>query len=161
MGKGKACIPTVFRLAWPNYIKELFHKREITNQDLEMSGLIILWLVMEEVCPKLRAAYVALFSDNSPTIGWVKRLAARGSLAAMQLVRALTLQLKKVGASSITPLYIPGKENSMTDIPLHSSGSNLAWFCKNDTELLNLFNIIYLCQIRPLGSSSVFPTQRV
>ena len=46
----------------------------------------MLWLVMEEVCPNLQAAYVALFSDNSPTVGWVKRLATRGSLVAMQLV---------------------------------------------------------------------------
>ena len=52
----------------------------------------MLWLVMEEVCPKLRADHVALFSDNSPTIGWVKRLAERGSLVAMQLVRVLTLR---------------------------------------------------------------------
>ena len=114
----------------------------------------MLWLVMEEVCPELRAAHVVLFSEKSPTIGWVKRLVARGSLVAMQLVRELKLRLKKSGASMLTPLNIAGEENSMTDIPSHSFGSNLAWFCKNDTELLNLFNIIYLCQIRPLGSSS-------
>ena len=86
MGEGKACIPTVFRLAWPEDIKELFHKGNITKSDLEMAGLLMLWIVMEEVCPKLRAAYVALFSDNAPTIGLVKRLAVRGSLVKMQLV---------------------------------------------------------------------------
>ena len=48
----------------------------------------MLWIVMEEVCPKLLAAYVALFSETSPTIGWVKRLVARGLLVEMQLVRA-------------------------------------------------------------------------
>ena len=86
MGKEKACIPTVFHLAWPEDINELFYKGDITNSDLEMAGLTMLWLVMEEVYPKLRADYVALFSDNSPTIGLVKRLAARVSLVAMQLV---------------------------------------------------------------------------
>ena len=100
----------------------------------------MLWLVMDGVCPKLRAAYVALFSDNSPTIGWVKRLAERGLLLEMQLVRALTLQLKKAGASPLTPLHIDGEENSMTDIPSRLFGSNLSWFCKNDTDLLNLLN---------------------
>ena len=109
MGEGKACIPTVVRLAWSDDVKELFHKGNITNSDLEMSGLLLLWLVMEEVCPKLRAAYVALFSDNSPTIGWVKRLIARGSLVAMQLVRSLTLRLKRSGASPLTPLHIDGE----------------------------------------------------
>ena len=81
---------------------------------------------MEEVCPKLQAAHGALFSDNSTTIGWVKRLTARGSLLAMQLVRALTLRLKKAGESPLTSLHIAGEENSMTDIPSHLFGSNLA-----------------------------------
>ena len=62
MGEGKTCIPTVFRLAWPDDINEFFRKGNITNSDLEMSGLLILWLVMEEVCPKLQVAYVTLFS---------------------------------------------------------------------------------------------------
>ena len=105
-----------------------------------MAGLLILWLVMEEVCPKLRAAYVALFSDNSPTIGWVKRLSVRGSLVAIQLVRALTLQFKKAEASLLTPLHISGEENYMIDIPSRSFGSNLYWFYKNDTDLINVFN---------------------
>ena len=90
MGEGKVCIPTVFCLAWIDDINNLFRKGNITNSDLEMAGLLMLWLVMEEVFPKLRAVYVALFSDNSHTIGWVKRLAERGSLIAMQLLRAPT-----------------------------------------------------------------------
>ena len=140
MGEGKACIPTVFRLAWPEDIKELFYKWYITNSDLEIAGLLMLWIVMVEVYPKLRAALVALFSDNSPTIGWIKYLAARGSLVSIQLVRALTLQLKKAGASLLTPLHIDGEIYSVVDIKSRSFGSNLAWFCKNDTDLLNLFN---------------------
>ena len=51
MGKGKSCIPTVFRVAWPYDIKELFRKGDITNLDLEIAGLIMLWIVIEEVCP--------------------------------------------------------------------------------------------------------------
>ena len=64
----------VFIFAWPDDIKELFRKGKIKNSDLELSGLLMLWLVMEEVCPRLKPAYVALFSKNSPTIGWVKHL---------------------------------------------------------------------------------------
>ena len=71
MGERKSCTPTVFCLAWPYDVNELFHKGKITNLYLEMAGLLMLWLVMEEVCPKLRAAYAALFGDNSPTIVWV------------------------------------------------------------------------------------------
>ena len=67
------------------------------------------WIVIEEVCPQLRAEYVALFIDNSPTVGWVKRLAAGSLLVAMQLVRSLSLRLKKSGASPLTPLHISGE----------------------------------------------------
>ena len=58
----------------------------------------------------------------------------------MQILRALTIRLKKYGASTLTPLRIDGEENAMTDIPSCSFGSNLSWFCKNDTDPLNLFN---------------------
>ena len=34
MGEEQACIPTVFRLDWPDDIRELFHKVNITNSDL-------------------------------------------------------------------------------------------------------------------------------
>ena len=64
-------------------------------------------------------------------------------MVAIQLVRSLTLILKKSGASPLTPLHISGEENSITDIPSCSFGSNLACFCKNDTDLLNLFNKIF------------------
>ena len=77
-GEGKAYIPVVFRIPWPDDVNEFFCKGDITNSDLEMTGLLMLWLVMEEFYPKLRAAYVVLFSDNSPTIGWVKHLTVRG-----------------------------------------------------------------------------------
>ena len=78
MGEGKACIPTVFCLAWPYNIKELFHKGTITNLDLEMARVLMLRLVLEEVCPNLQAAYVPLFSEKLPTIVWVKILEAGG-----------------------------------------------------------------------------------
>jgi hypothetical protein len=36
-----------------------------------MAGLLLLWLVMESVCINLREKRVALFSNNSPMVGWV------------------------------------------------------------------------------------------
>ena len=61
----------------------------------------------------------------------------------MQIVRALTLRLKKSEASPLKPLHISGEENAMTDIPSRSFGSNLYWFCKNYTDLLKFFNKIF------------------
>ena len=34
VGEDKACVPTVFRFAWPQGIQELYYKEVITNLDL-------------------------------------------------------------------------------------------------------------------------------
>ena len=148
IGENKAVPPTVFRFQWPaditNDIVSVSNPNgRITNSDLEMAGLLLLWLVMEDVCPTVEDAHVALFSDNSPTVHWVQRLAAKHSQVAMQLVRALALRLQRSRASPLTPLHIAGVDNSMTDIPSRSFGSEPKWFCKSHSELLTLFNTTF------------------
>jgi hypothetical protein len=145
IGEDRACTPTVFRVEWPDDIKrslvsEANPTGTITNSDLEMAGLLLLWLAMEEVCQFTPGAHVALFSDNSPTVHWVRRMAARGSRVASQLLRALALRLKIKQVSPLTPLHIPGERNRMTDIPSRSFGSEPKWHCTSDSELLTLFN---------------------
>ena len=144
IGERRAVAPIVFRLQWPqditdNIISDANPTGTITNSDLEMAGLLMLWLVMEEVC-RVQDAHVALFSDNSPTVHWVQRLAAKHSEVAMQLIRALALRLQLAQASPLTPMHIAGVNNSLTDIPSRSFGSDAAWYCKTDYQLLTLFN---------------------
>ena len=144
IGEKATCTPTVFRIPWPPDIKADINTKDnptgkLTNSDLEMAGLLFLFLIMEDVCGSLREKHVALFSDNSPTVSWVRRMAARSPVAA-QLVRALALRLKLQGCSPLTPLHIAGSSNSMTDIPSRSFGSKADWHCKTDDELLTLFN---------------------
>ncbi len=119
-----------------------------------MAGLLFLWLVIESVCGNLREKHVALFSDNSPTVGWVRRLATRGSLVSAHLIRALALRLKLNGTCPITPLHIVGEENSMTDIPSRSFGSEPRWQCRTNDDLLTLFNTIF--PLPNQGSWNVF-----
>ena len=144
-GENMGCTPTVFWYEWPEDVKRNIITRTnrhggITNSDLEMAGLLCTWLVMEEVCGDLRERRVAVFSDNDPTVSWVKKLASRHSVVAAQLIRAIALRMKLKGACPITPVRIPGVENSMTDIPSRSFGSVEQWHCKTDAELLTLFN---------------------
>ncbi len=58
-GKNEVCIPTVFRCKWSQEVKNLYLLKNITNSDLEMAGLLFLWLVMESVCGNLREKRVA------------------------------------------------------------------------------------------------------
>jgi hypothetical protein len=64
-----------------------------------MAGLLLLWLVMEKVCPYLMEKHTALFSNNTPTVGWVTRLAPKKSRVAEGMVQA------NVG-HEVTPLTI-------------------------------------------------------
>jgi len=145
VGETEACTPTVFRFEWPDDIKAEINSEhnptgKLTNSDLECAGLLLLWLVMEDVCKLHPGCHVALFSDNQPTVHWVQRLASKSSFVAGQLLRALSLRLYKSGASPLTPLHIAGSQNAMTDIPSRSFGSNKNWHCKTDDDLLTLFN---------------------
>ena len=119
----------VFRLEWPDDIKQEVLKTNagqgstLTNSDLEMAGLLLPFLVMEEVCDMGPGTHLALFSDNSPTVHWVRLMAAKGILVAGQLLRAFALRMKQRHISLLTPLHIAGKKNDMRDIPSCSFGS--------------------------------------
>jgi hypothetical protein len=105
-----------------------------------MAGLVLLWIVIEGVCPDLREKRVTLFSDKSPTVSWVTCLASRKLVVAEHLVQVLALCLKTMHACPLTQLHIEGVRNAIADVPSRSFGSNPAWTCKSDSELLTLFN---------------------
>jgi hypothetical protein len=113
---------------------------KITNSDLELAGLIILRLMMEHLCGLLSEKRVALFSDNSPTVSWVKRMACHSSLVAEQLIRVLALRFNLQRICPITTLHIAGDQNQKTDIPSHSFGSKPKWHFKTNKDLLTFFN---------------------
>jgi len=145
IGELSSIPPTVFRLKWPVDISDAlvsFENRSgtISNSDLEMAGLLLLWLCLEGVAPDLAHKHIALFSDNSPTVSWVTKMASKKSRIAAQLVRALALRLNVNQSCPLTPVHIPGVENALTDIPSRSFGSVPEWNCNTDSDLLTLFN---------------------
>jgi hypothetical protein len=148
VGEGMAVIPTVFRFEWPEHIKNDLCSTEnpsgsITNSDLELAALLMLFLAIEAVVGDVSEKHVALYSDNSPSVHWVQRLAARSSPAAMQLIRALSLRLHVKRASPLTTLHIAGQSNSMTDVPSRSFGSEAKWHCPTDAKFLTLYNSLF------------------
>ncbi len=105
-----------------------------------MAGLLLLWLCLEGVAPDLAHKHIALFSDNSPTVGWVTKMALKKSKVAAQLVRALDLRLNVKQSCPLTPVHIPGIKNALTDIPSRSFGSVPEWTCQSESDLFTLFN---------------------
>lgn len=87
IGEKASCPPTVFRVQWPadvtsEVVSFTNPTGRLTNSDLEMAGLLLLWLCIEGVCGPVRQRHVALFSNNSPTVSWVQRMATRQSRVA-------------------------------------------------------------------------------
>lgn len=150
VSEGMACPPTVFRMPWPDDIKaDLVSfanpKGRITNSDLEFAGMLLLWLVMEDVCDigSIPGCRVGLYSDNMPTVSWVRRMASRQSKVAMQLLRCVAFRLKLVKALPLTTMHVAGKQNALTDIPSRSFGSKPQWYCHDSQQLLTLFNATF------------------
>ena len=121
-GELSACTPMVFRWQWPNDVHTQLISNEnpkgtITNSDLEMTGLLLLWLTMEGVCRPLQEKRVAMFGDNSPSISWVERVASKQSLVAENLAQALALRLKIQRACPLTTIHIAGRQNAISSVP--------------------------------------------
>ncbi len=94
LGNYPSVHPLFFASEWPADIKKNIVSSSnptggLTKSDLEMAGLLMLWLVLEGVCPSLSEKHVTLFSDNSPTVSWVTRLASKKLLVAEHMVQAL------------------------------------------------------------------------
>jgi hypothetical protein len=64
-------------------------------------------------------------------------------LVAEHLIQALALCLKIMHACPLTPMHIKGKQIGIADVPSRSFGSNPAWTCTSDSELLNIFNTLF------------------
>jgi hypothetical protein len=128
VGENDNCPPTVVCLQWPaditNNIKSDSNPNgTITNSDLEMAGLLLVLLVMEDIVCDLRECNIALCSNNTPTVSWVTLLSSRHSIVAANLVAALALWQKTHQCCLLTPQHIKGKENAITDIPSCSFGT--------------------------------------
>jgi hypothetical protein len=133
-GELSACTPMVFRWQWPEEIRANIKTLQnqmgtISNSDLEMAGLLMLWLAIEEVCGPLHEKGITLFCANSPSIGLATCLASKQSMVAKHLVQALAMHLKIQRACPLTPMQIERKCNAIADIPSRLFGSNPLWKC--------------------------------
>ncbi len=81
---------------------------------------------MKGVCEPLHKKQVTLFSNNTPTVGWVTHLASKMSTIAEHLIQALVLCLKYQWACPLMPMHIEEKCNVIADVSFCLFGSNPA-----------------------------------
>jgi hypothetical protein len=96
--------------------------------------------MMEYVCTDLVEKRVAIFSNNSPSVGWVQCMAVRSSLVAEQLIWVRALHFNIQCMCPIIALHICEDQNSMTNIPSCLFGSKPKWHFQSEENLLTFFN---------------------
>ena len=100
--------PKFWRLEWP---KKLWARlvtptnleEDLDINDLEMTGNILAWLVLEGIVGNKNIHYkhVGLFSDNTAAVSWTQRGVAKKYASEGRLLRVLALQQRLARMSSL------------------------------------------------------------
>jgi len=123
-GLNKVLPPIVWQVPFPmEILKEIVSLAnphgKITNLDLEMAGLLLQWLVLEQFAD-LAHTHVACWCDNIPTIAWASCLLSTKSPTAAKLLCILALHMLACQSSPLTTQHVPGIENKMADFASQS-----------------------------------------
>jgi hypothetical protein len=139
--------PTVWRMEWPQEIKDSLttyenKKGTISISDLEMSGIVLSWLVLECISPiHLKHAHIGMFCDNTPAVAWSTKLASSKSVIGGHLCRALAVRQHVHQASPLLTVSIAGIKNDMADIA--SRAAKTTSLALHNTNFLSHFNTTF------------------
>jgi len=50
----------VWQLEWPEDIKDMMRKHIITINDLELAAMVLVWLVLEYICPSIDFCHIGM-----------------------------------------------------------------------------------------------------
>lgn len=117
----------VWRLELPqdiqdNLVSESNPDGTITINDLEMAGVLLHWLALENILgtEALKHAHVGIYCDNTATVSWAYRLSSSSSIIAGHLLRALALRQHMAHTSPLLCVSVAGVHNLMADVSSRS-----------------------------------------
>lgn len=116
--------PVVWRVDWPSdiaarLISESNPRGDLTINDLEMAGLLLHYLVLEQLVD-LKHQHAAAWVDNTSAVSWATKLSSKKSKVGQRLVRALCIRHCTNESSPLAPLSIAGLRNLMADLASRS-----------------------------------------
>jgi hypothetical protein len=111
---------TAFRLQLPTDIQKHFHAGIVTMGDLELAAALLLTMMLKHAVLALKHKTIAAWSDNTPTMGWVWRMATKQSKIAGRLIRGLGLRQRMNETCPLAAQHIPGEKNKMADFASRS-----------------------------------------
>ena len=138
-----AITPFLWQVEWPEDIQLALVSSDnptgtITINDLELAGMLLGFLALENRGVDLTNQHVASFCDNSSAVSWSYKLRNSRSVIAGHLLRYMGLRLHRAKASSIIPVHIAGEDNVMADVI--SRAFKTGTFFSAATNLPSYFN---------------------
>jgi hypothetical protein len=133
--------PLVWRVPFPaeiasQVISDTNPHGRLTNSDLEMAAVLLHYMALQQEVD-LRFVRTGIWSDNTPTVAWTRRMADRSqALTAGRLLRGLAAFQRATQAGPLTIGPIPGIQNAMADLASRSFTDHLS--C--DRAFLTHFN---------------------
>ena len=141
--------PVIWRVAWPPDIVARLISRDnpdgdLTINDLEMAGLLLHYLVLEQLLPDMAGKHAAAWCDNTSTVSWARRQSCKRSRVGQRLLRALSIRHVATKSSPLAPWSIAGANNQMADLASRSfRKGGKGNFELTDTALLTKFNSLF------------------
>ena len=140
--------PTVWRLEWPADIVDMYRTGKLTNSDLEMAGVLLQYMVAEQLRPMHRC-HTAIWSDNSPATSWATKMAAKATTPiAGQLLRALAMRQRTTRSALPSVAHYAGSQNLLADTASRSfqkfhHGKARGEPSHSDLQFLTSFNVVF------------------
>ena len=129
--------PIVWRVPWPQDIIDRVSANELSINDLEMAGLVLQYLLLEQVVP-MKHVHAAAWCDNSSAVSWTVKMSSSKSAVGQLLTRTLALRMISNKSSHLVALAIAGVDNCMADLASRSFKST------GSTGNFNLSNAAFL-----------------
>jgi len=141
LGKLKRLRQLVWRFKWPPDIVELVSQGKLTINDLEMAGLLMQYLLLEQLVD-VKGLHTAVWCDNTSAVSWVTKMSSSTSAIGQQLTRVLALRMLVNESSHLAALSIAGKDNELADLASRSFKQTGVQgnYDLSDAEFLTKFN---------------------
>jgi hypothetical protein len=139
----RAIQPSVWRLEFPvditnQVISDQNPTGVLTNSDLEMAGVLLHYLALEQIVPDLTHAQAAIGYDKSPAVAWTKQMTTwASSPVAYRLLRGLAMRQRTTRSAPPDIFHTPGETNILANVASRVIKSITA---SNPCAFLSYFN---------------------
>lgn len=134
--------PTVWFTQWPHAVQQDFCSSNnptgaITISDLELMGIFMHFLALEETLKRRRATLthksVAIWCDNLPAVAWTYKFRTATSPLAARILRAFAVRLHATHSALVNIQHITGSYNVMADVASRKHSTHPATFLTDFT----------------------------